>query len=88
MASQLKLSKDGSMILWPQPEDDPNDPQNVCVGVLVQINETHDSYDVSGVIGARRCTCSSSLWPLVFPTLTRQSVGSGPYSPRFIAPLC
>lgn len=26
---RLKLSKDGSKILWPQPTDDPEDPQNV-----------------------------------------------------------
>lgn len=28
VASTLKLSPDGSTILWPQPADDPNDPQN------------------------------------------------------------
>ncbi|KAG2152742.1 major facilitator superfamily domain-containing protein [Suillus clintonianus] len=28
LASTLKLSRDGSTILWPQPADDPNDPQN------------------------------------------------------------
>ncbi|KAF8552491.1 MFS general substrate transporter [Imleria badia] len=28
VASRLKLSRDGSMVLWPQPDDDPNDPQN------------------------------------------------------------
>ncbi|OAX35580.1 MFS general substrate transporter [Rhizopogon vinicolor AM-OR11-026] len=28
MASRLKLSADGSKVLWPQPADDPNDPQN------------------------------------------------------------
>ncbi|XP_006463839.1 hypothetical protein AGABI2DRAFT_120636 [Agaricus bisporus var. bisporus H97] len=28
IASRLKLTKDGSKILWPQPTDDPNDPQN------------------------------------------------------------
>jgi len=27
-ASQLKLTSDGSKILWPQPSDDPEDPQN------------------------------------------------------------
>nr|GAT54834.1 MFS general substrate transporter [Mycena chlorophos] len=26
--SRLKLSRDGTKILWPQPTDDPNDPQN------------------------------------------------------------
>jgi hypothetical protein len=29
IASKLKLTKDGSKVLWPQPSDDPNDPQNV-----------------------------------------------------------
>ncbi|KAH7882827.1 MFS general substrate transporter [Phlebopus sp. FC_14] len=28
LASRLKLSQDGSKVLWPQPTDDPNDPQN------------------------------------------------------------
>lgn len=31
VASRLKLTKDGTMILWPQPDDDPSDPQNVRV---------------------------------------------------------
>jgi hypothetical protein len=30
VANTLKLSPDGSKILWPQPSDDPEDPQNVC----------------------------------------------------------
>ncbi|KAI1798394.1 hypothetical protein LXA43DRAFT_980235, partial [Ganoderma leucocontextum] len=29
ISQQLKLSQDGSKILWPQPTDDPHDPQNV-----------------------------------------------------------
>ena len=29
VASRLKLTKDGSKVLWPQPLDDPEDPQNV-----------------------------------------------------------
>lgn len=29
VAAQLKLSKDGTKVLWPQPSDDPEDPQNV-----------------------------------------------------------
>jgi hypothetical protein len=29
VASRLKLSPDGTIILWPQPSDDPEDPQNV-----------------------------------------------------------
>ncbi|EIN09141.1 MFS general substrate transporter [Punctularia strigosozonata HHB-11173 SS5] len=28
VASKLKLSRDGSKVLWPQPTDDPNDPLN------------------------------------------------------------
>ncbi|KAJ8584493.1 hypothetical protein M405DRAFT_936593, partial [Rhizopogon salebrosus TDB-379] len=28
IASRLKLSDDGSKVLWPQPANDPNDPQN------------------------------------------------------------
>jgi hypothetical protein len=27
--SRLKLTEDGTTILWPQPTDDPRDPQNV-----------------------------------------------------------
>jgi len=29
VASRLKLSSDGTFVLWPQPSDDPDDPQNV-----------------------------------------------------------
>ena len=29
MASKLKLTEDGLFVLWPQPSDDPEDPQNV-----------------------------------------------------------
>ena len=29
IASRLKLSPDGTRVLWPQPSDDPEDPQNV-----------------------------------------------------------
>ena len=29
VASRLKLSPDGEIVLWPQPSDDPEDPQNV-----------------------------------------------------------
>ena len=28
-ASKLKLTSDGTKVLWPQPTDDPDDPQNV-----------------------------------------------------------
>ena len=30
VAKKLKLSADGTKVLWPQPADDPQDPQNVC----------------------------------------------------------
>jgi hypothetical protein len=29
IASRLKLTNDGTKVLWPQPTDDPEDPQNV-----------------------------------------------------------
>ncbi len=29
VAKRLKLSRDGTKVLWPQPRDDPEDPQNV-----------------------------------------------------------
>lgn len=29
-AAKLKLSQDGAKVLWPQPTDSPDDPQNVC----------------------------------------------------------
>ena len=29
VAAKLKLSSDGTKVLWPQPSDDPEDPQNV-----------------------------------------------------------
>lgn len=34
VALRLKLSPDGKIVLWPQPTDDPEDPQNVrlCLG--------------------------------------------------------
>lgn len=31
VASRLKLSPDGTTVLWPQPSDDPADPQNVSL---------------------------------------------------------
>lgn len=30
VADRLKLSRDGTKVLWPQPTDDPRDPMNVC----------------------------------------------------------
>ena len=34
VASRLKLSPDGKTVLWPQPSDDPEDPQNVRLPLL------------------------------------------------------
>ena len=31
VAKKLKLSEDGKVVLWPQPTDDPEDPQNVRI---------------------------------------------------------
>lgn len=31
IASRLKLTSDGTKVLWPQPTDDPEDPQNVLL---------------------------------------------------------
>lgn len=35
VASHLKLSPDGKTVLWPQPADDPEDPQNVRLCLLI-----------------------------------------------------
>lgn len=34
VARRLKLSQDGTKVLWPQPTDDPEDPQNVRLHCL------------------------------------------------------
>jgi hypothetical protein len=39
VASKLKLTKDGRIVLWPQPSDDPEDPQNVCLSVSSEIHD-------------------------------------------------
>lgn len=31
IARKLKLTKDGKKVLWPQPADDPEDPQNASL---------------------------------------------------------
>jgi len=37
VSSRLKLSPDGTIVLWPQPSDDPDDPQNVrpCLKAVI-----------------------------------------------------
>ena len=37
VTSKLKLTKDGRFVLWPQPSDDPEDPQNVRLSFLSEI---------------------------------------------------
>jgi hypothetical protein len=36
-SSRLKLSPDGTIVLWPQPSDDPDDPQSVrpCLKAVI-----------------------------------------------------
>ncbi|KAG1806262.1 MFS general substrate transporter [Suillus variegatus] len=48
MASRLKLSPDGLKVLWPQPADDPNDPQNARTASIFGLAQTYDT--TSGVI--------------------------------------
>ena len=37
VTSKLKLTKDGRFVLWPQPSDDPEDPQNVCLSISSEL---------------------------------------------------
>ena len=41
VASKLKLSPDGTKVLWPQPTDDPEDPQNVLRSLIYTAKPTH-----------------------------------------------
>ena len=48
LASKLKLTKDGRLVLWPQPSDDPADPQNVrspflFLALLIKITQWSDA---------------------------------------------
>jgi hypothetical protein len=45
VSSHLKLSPDGTTVLWPQPSDDPDDPQNVrpCLKAVID-NVSLSSY--------------------------------------------
>ena len=51
VASRLKLSPDGKIVLWPQPSDDPEDPQNVRPNVTEHMILTLIPF--SGPNGAR-----------------------------------
>jgi hypothetical protein len=40
VATKLKLTSDGTKVLWPQPTNDAEDPQNVCLIPYFHILET------------------------------------------------
>lgn len=68
IASRLKLTTDGTTILWPQPSDDPEDPQNVSV--LMNVTATILQSCTSGTVGGKRCSFLLSVWRLLCRTLT------------------
>jgi len=53
VASRLKLSPDGMVVLWPQPSDDPEDPQNVRPCLQGVIGGIIDLTPFSGLNGGR-----------------------------------
>jgi hypothetical protein len=84
-ASRLKLTKDGTTILWPQPTDDPRDPQNVRYHSLFSAPRRSHSWKVErspkdhtvnnchiGSDSARRRLGirSTLLWPSSWTCLT------------------
>lgn len=54
VASRLKLSLDRKFVLWPQPSDDPEDPQNVrsCLKAIIKYGHI-DLVPFSGPNGGR-----------------------------------
>ncbi|KAF7798264.1 hypothetical protein EIP86_009481 [Pleurotus ostreatoroseus] len=57
VAQRLKLSQDGTKVLWPQPLDDPEDPQNVIAPrKLLHRGSRSDS----GRLSVKGFSCSSS----------------------------
>lgn len=42
-ASRLKLNRAGTKVLWPQPLDSPDDPQNVCAVFWNRLSELSES---------------------------------------------
>ena len=69
VAKKLKLSADGTKVLWPQPTDDPEDPQNVSVHSYDNTRRTLDTFG-SGRISARISSFSLLLLRLSFLTST------------------
>ena len=53
VASRLKLSPDGTTVLWPQPSDDLEDPQNVCLCESITEGGDIDLITFSGPNGKR-----------------------------------
>ncbi len=66
VAKTLKLSPDGTKVLWPQPTDDPEDPQNVSSNPGVRLEYLAEYY-ISGRTSARTSSFSLSPWLLLFP---------------------
>ena len=61
VASRLKLSSDGKKVLWPQPRDDPEDPQNVRLSVRCGDDVfLRNGVCISGPMRARIFSSSSS----------------------------
>lgn len=58
IASKLKLTADGTKVLWPQPTDDPEDPQNVRNTNIHVFSYIAIDYVCSGRTSARTCSCS------------------------------
>lgn len=57
LASKLKLTEDGTKVLWPQPTDSADDPQNVCDLTLMMLPDIPDTLS-SGAPAERLCSCS------------------------------
>ncbi|KAG2355313.1 hypothetical protein BDR07DRAFT_1426526 [Suillus spraguei] len=63
MASRLKLSPDGSKVLWPQPADDSNDPQNNMHLIIITMSAVVPDFD-SGIVLFWSQVYISMIWLL------------------------
>ena len=70
VAKKLKLSKDGTKVLWPQPTDDPEDPQNVNTLSYQDLLHCTHQHPASGRTSAKTSSYSLSLWRLSFQIST------------------
>lgn len=63
VAARLKLTEDGSIVLWPQPTDSPDDPQNWSNGrkslMLLIVTLAAIVPDFDSGIGAQTLFCVS-----------------------------